>query len=56
MTTIAVLLVASFVAWENWRLWHQKTVFVQFIVVLAVFWTGKRVLLRRPYRTRKIRR
>ena len=51
VATAAVMLLASFVAWDNWRIWIQTSVFIQVVVMAVVLLAGKWILFRRPFRT-----
>lgn len=45
-----VAIVASFAAWDDWRIWMQPVVFKQVLLASAALWAGKSVLLRRSFR------
>lgn len=51
LVTCVVLLLASYTAWNDWRLWTQPTVFVQAVCMAGTLVLGKWLLLRRPFRT-----
>src|SRR5690606_23037287 len=48
--TIAVMIFASYAAWNDWRIWQQSTIFIQATSMAGVLLVGKSVLLRRPFR------
>lgn len=45
-----VAIVASFAAWDDWRIWMQPVVFKQVLLASAALWAGKSVLSRRSFR------
>src|SRR5690625_4014634 len=49
--TIIVILLASYVAWDDWRIWNQPAVFGQVGATTLALLTGKWLLLRGSYRT-----
>lgn len=51
LVTSVVFILASNVAWNDWRLWTQPTVFIQALCLVGVLVGGKWLLLRRPFRT-----